>query len=95
MEVTTERDEGVLVARVNGRIDGSTVVRFEEAIRTTIEESDRAVPMVAKTLSARIVRFAHLCSLPEPLRNFFPVSGLDKIVAIHPSKFESLASLHP
>ena len=45
MDVTTERQDGVLSARVGGRIDGSNAVEFEEAIRTAIEESDRAVIM--------------------------------------------------
>ena len=43
MDVTTERQDSVLSAQVGGRIDGSNVAEFEEAIRTAIEESDRAV----------------------------------------------------
>ena len=43
MDVMTERQEGVLTAQVGGRIDGSNVAQFEEAIRTAIDESDRAV----------------------------------------------------
>ena len=45
MDVTTERQDGVLSAQVGGRIDGSNVAEFEEAIRTAIGESDRAVIM--------------------------------------------------
>ncbi len=45
MDVTTERHDDVLSADVGGRIDGSNVVQFEEAIRTAIEDSDRAVIM--------------------------------------------------
>ena len=45
MDVTTERQDGVLSVQVGGRIDGSNVAEFEEAIRTAIEESDRAVIM--------------------------------------------------
>ena len=45
MDVMTERHDDVLSANVDGRIDGSNVVQFEEAIRTSIEESDRAVIM--------------------------------------------------
>ncbi len=45
MDVTTERQDGVLFARVDGRIDGSNAVEFEKAIKTAIEESDRAVIM--------------------------------------------------
>ena len=43
MDVTTERQDGVVSAQVGGRIDGSNAAEFEEAIRTAIEESDRAV----------------------------------------------------
>ncbi len=45
VNVTTERIDGVLSADVDGRIDGSNVVQFEEAVRTAIEDSDRAVIM--------------------------------------------------
>ena len=38
MELTTERQDGVLSAQVGGRIDGSNAAEFEEAIRTAIEE---------------------------------------------------------
>ena len=38
MDVTTERQDGVLSAQVGGRIDGSNAGEFEEAIRTAIEE---------------------------------------------------------
>ena len=43
MDVTTERQDGVLSAQVGGRIDSANAVEFEEAIKTAIEESDRAV----------------------------------------------------
>ena len=38
MDVTTERQDGVLSAQVGGRIDGTNAAEFEEAIRTAIEE---------------------------------------------------------
>ena len=109
MDVTTERQEGVLTAQVGGRIDGSNVAQFEEAIRTAIDESDRAVLidcenlgyissaglravlMTAKTLSSRNAKFA-LCAMSDPIREVFQISGFDKIVAIHSSKAEALAS---
>ena len=45
VNVTTERIDDVLAADVEGRIDGSNVVQFEEAVRSAIEDSDRAVIM--------------------------------------------------
>lgn len=110
MEMTTERQDGVLSALVGGRIDGSNVVAFEEAIRGALEDSDRAlimdfeklsyissaglraVLMAAKSLWNRNAKFA-LCSLSDQIREVFEISGFDKIITIHPSRVEALASL--
>ena len=109
MEVFMEREEGVLIARVEGRLDGSNAAGFEETIGTAIDESDRAVPIdcenlgfigsaglrvvlsIAKTLKSRNAGFA-LCSLSDPIREAFRGSGFDRIVAIHSSRAEALAS---
>ena len=111
MDVTTERQDGVLSAHVGGRIDGTNASEFEEAIRTAIEESDRAVIMdfeklvyissvglraillTAKSLDNRNAKFA-LCSLSDQIGEVFETSGFDKVIAIHSSKAEALASLH-
>ena len=111
MDVTTERKDGVLSAQVGGRIDGSNAAEFEVAIRTAIEESDRAVIvdfeklvyissaglrailLTAKFLDERNAEFA-LCSLADEIREIFEISGFSKIITIHPSKAEALASLH-
>ncbi len=45
MDLTTERNENVLSLDVTGRIDGSTAVAFEEAVRNAIDETDRALIM--------------------------------------------------
>ena len=45
MELKTERDENTLTTTVEGRIDSTNALEFEEAIRTSIVESDRAVIM--------------------------------------------------
>ena len=41
--MTTGRQDGILSARVTGRIDPGNVREFEETIRTMIEDGDRAV----------------------------------------------------
>ena len=51
MDVTVERNDGVLSVRVEGRIDGSTVFSFQEAIESVVEDSDRAVIVDCKALS--------------------------------------------
>ena len=103
LDVTTERQDGVLSAHLGGRIDSSNAAEFEEAIRTAIEESDRAVIMDFEKLvyisSAGLravlltAKFA-LCSLADEIREIFEISGFGKIIAIHSSKAEALASLH-
>ena len=45
LNLKTNRENDVLSARVGGRIDGSNAARFEEMLRSAIEESDRAVIM--------------------------------------------------
>ena len=50
MDLTTERQDGVLSAEVNGRIDGTTAIAFEQAIKTAIEESDHALILDFKNL---------------------------------------------
>ena len=51
MDVTTEREEGVLSVRVEGRIDGSTVLAFREAIEIALKDGDRAVIVDCEKLS--------------------------------------------
>ena len=43
MDIATERKDGVLSVRVEGRIDGSTVFAFQEAIEVAFKDGDRAV----------------------------------------------------
>ncbi len=43
MNIATEREDGVLSVRVEGRIDGSTVLAFQETIESALEDGDRAV----------------------------------------------------
>ena len=51
MDVTTEREDGVLSVRVEGRIDGSTALAFYEAIETALADGDRAVIVDCERLS--------------------------------------------
>lgn len=110
VNVTTERIDDVLSADVEGRIDGSNVVQFEEAVRTAIEDSDRAVVMnfeklayissaglraillTAKSLQNRDAKLL-LCSLSDRIREVFEISGFDKILPIHETKADAVASL--
>ena len=51
MDVTTERTDGVLSVRVEGRVDGSTVLAFHEAIEFSIEDADHTVILDCERLS--------------------------------------------
>ena len=51
MDVTTERADGVLSVQVEGRIDGSNVFAFQEAIEVAIADGDRGVIVDCERLS--------------------------------------------
>ena len=109
MEMTTERRDGVLVLGVQGRIDGTSVASFEQAVAVAIAADDRAVVLdlgalhylsssglraillIGKTLWEQDGYFA-LCSVSEPVREVFEISGFDRIIAIHPSLEPALAA---
>ncbi len=52
----------------------------------------RAVLVTAKMLRSQDATFA-LCSLSDQIREIFQISGFDKIIVIHPTPVEALASL--
>ena len=51
MEMTTERQAGVVSIRVDGRIDGSNVIAFQETIRNAVEDGDHTMIMDGAELS--------------------------------------------
>ncbi len=110
MAIQAEREGDTLVAKAEGRIDGTNAREFQDDLDSVIEEGDRTVIlnfedlmyissagirvvlMTAKTLQRREARFA-LCSLSEPVREIFEVSGFDKIIPIHASQADALSAL--
>ena len=53
----------------------------------------RAILLVAKASENQKVKFA-ICSLSEPIREVFEVSGFDKIISIHASRAEALVAFN-
>ena len=110
MAINAEREGDTLVAKAEGRIDGTNAREFQDDLDSVIEEGDRTVIlnfedlmyissagirvvlMTAKTLQRREARFA-LCSLSEPVREIFEVSGFDKIIPIHASQADAISAL--
>ncbi len=72
--------------------DSSPVLVDLAAINYISSAGLRTFLLVAKTLQQRSAQFA-LCSLSDPIREIFEISGFDKIIAIHPSEDEALAAL--
>ena len=52
----------------------------------------RVVLVIARSLIARDARFA-LCAMSDQVREIIEISGFDKIIPVHLSKAEALASL--
>ena len=48
---TTERDNGVLTVKVQGRVDGTNANEFQEEIRAALEDGDKAVLLDMAELS--------------------------------------------
>ena len=51
MKVTTEREDGTLVAMVEDRVDGTNAGEFQQALEAVISESDRIVILDCEQLS--------------------------------------------
>ena len=51
----------------------------------------RVILLTAKALQTQKAKFA-VCSLSEPIREVFQISGFDRIISIHASQAEALAS---
>ena len=110
MEIQTERANGTLIAKAEGRIDGVNARDFEEALKAAIGTDDNAVVMdleglsyissaglrvillIAKTLRKRDADLI-LCSLSDPIREVFEISGFDKIIPVHGSREQALAAV--
>jgi anti-anti-sigma factor len=52
----------------------------------------RVILLIAKTLRKRDAEFV-LCSLSDPIREVFKISGFDKIIPVHGTRPEALAAL--
>ena len=110
MDIQTERDNGTLIAKAAGRIDGVNARDFEEALKDAISTDDNTVVMdleglsyissaglrvillIAKTLRKRNAELM-LCSLSDPIREVFEISGFDKIIPVHASREQALAAI--
>ena len=51
MEISTETKNGALIAKVEGRIDGSNARDFESAVQTAVNDCDGAVVLDCENLS--------------------------------------------
>ena len=109
MEIDLKQEDGTLVARVAGRIDGNTAREFEDTVKSAadddvgslvidLESLDyissaglRALLLIAKEMWKKEAKFA-LCSLSKPVSEVVELSGFDKIIPVHPSQDEALAS---
>ena len=101
MDVVTERQQDILSARVNGRVDGSNASEFEEAIRTAIDKNDKGVLIDFEKLvyiSSTGLRVL-LMLIRDLLRREIPVAfctvseQVRKVITI--SGFDQFIPIHP
>lgn len=101
MDVTTEREAGVLSVRVDGRIDGSTVLAFHEAIETALEDGDHTVIVDCERLSyIGSVGLRTVLALAKAVSNrdaqFALCSVSTHVLSIfEKSGFDTIITIHP
>ena len=101
IDVTTERINGVLSVAVEGRIDGSTVMAFQEAIESAVEDGDRAVIVNCERLhfigSAGLRTVLAIAkSLSNRDTRFALCSLSDQVrVVFEKSGFDTIIAIHP
>ncbi len=110
MNVESRREGTSLVLKADGRVDGTNASEFQDAMKSEINESDRAVVLdlqdltyissaglrvvllIAKDLQRQGAKMA-ACSLSDPVREVFVISGFDKIIPIHDSQDSAIGAL--
>ena len=108
MEIKVERENGTLIALVEGRVDSANAREFEQVLTEAIGDA-HAVIVDFEGLSyisssglrvllmvAKTLRQRSadlaLCALSESIREVFEISGFDKIIQIHDTRAEALAA---
>ena len=110
MNVESRREGTSLVLKADGRVDGTNASEFQDAMKSEINESDRAVVLdlqdltyissaglrvvllIAKDLQRQGAKMA-ACSLSDPVREVFVISGFDKIIPIHDTQDSAIGAL--
>ena len=110
MALSIERDGETLVAKAEGRLDGTNAQEFQGELTAAIDETDRAVILDLEHLSyissagLRVILLTAkalqrtnaelvVCSLSDPIREVFAISGFDKIIKVRDSQAEAIAAL--
>ena len=109
MTFEAKREDGTLVVKLDGRIDGANAAELQHNLEGAIEETDnllvvdleqleyissaglRVILLIAKALQRQNTAFA-VCSLSEPIREVFEISGFDKLIPLYPSQAEAVAT---
>ena len=72
--------------------DDNTVVMDFEDLSYISSAGLRVILLIAKTLRKRNAELM-LCSLSDPIREVFEISGFDKFIPVHASRKEALAAI--
>ena len=72
--------------------DDTAVVLDLEGLSYISSAGLRVILLIAKTLRKRNAGLV-LCSLSDPIREVFEISGFDKIIPVHASREQALATI--
>ena len=109
LRVRAEREDRILIAKVEGRVDGANAREFQEALESAVGESDLVVldleqlsyissaGLRVMLLMAKILQRQDakfgVCALPDRIREVFEISGFDKIIPVHTSQADTITAL--
>ena len=105
--VTWERKEGVLIGKLEGRMDESTADEFLRALESGMDAADNLlildfekvsfvssaglrVSLVMARKFGKPGKKLAFCTLPEPVRQVFAVSGFDRHISVYGSRAEAV-----
>ncbi len=108
MKVHAEKEDGILIARAVGRVDGANALEFQNALRAAIGDDDDVIldleglsyvssaGLRVFLLTAKEVRRRSgrfsICSLSDSIDKVFTISGFDRVIQTHGSRSEARAA---
>ena len=108
MKLHAQREDGILIARAVGRVDGANAMEFQNRLQAAIgDDSDVILDLEGlsyiSSAGLRVVLLVaqhvqkrsgrfSVCSLSDSIENVFNISGFDRVIPTHGSRSDARAA---